>query len=354
MTIRYIDAGTVPFFRSQSIYHGLGYAQKKNTPDTIVLVTPASKYISIGNFQDPIREINLAYSEENNLPLIRRQTGGGAVYIDENQLFTQWIFQSGSLPARVSQRFEFFLKPLIETHRFFGIDAYFHPVNDVHVKGRKIAGTGAATIGNAEVLTGNFLFDFDYEAMTNVLNLPGTRKMVSQSLRKYVTTISREISNYRPDDWKKIYLNQIEKHLGCSIMEGEFSDQEIKEIEKWDRKLTGQKWLFSVKRQPEKIKLVKIHAGFWIGIAPLNSHPESGFVEIGMLGDCIEYFQIEQGRMTNGIAKVLEGAEITYKGIAERLAERKNYVNDKLLMTVEELTTLILTIKKERDGLAGV
>ena len=137
--------------------------QTPDTPDTIVLVTPQSRYMCIGFFQDAALELNLDYCQKNHIPVIRRETGGGTVYIVEGQLFVQWIFQKGVLPARSDHRFQLFIKPLVEPYKFFGIDAYYHPVNDVHVDGKKIAGTGAGTIDDAEVVTGNFLFGFYYK-----------------------------------------------------------------------------------------------------------------------------------------------------------------------------------------------
>ena len=75
MKIRFIDGGTVTGLRSQSVYHGLGYAQTPETPDTIVTVTPGTPYMCIGFFQNPENELNMKYCRENNLPVIRRETG---------------------------------------------------------------------------------------------------------------------------------------------------------------------------------------------------------------------------------------------------------------------------------------
>ncbi|NJN42021.1 MAG: lipoate--protein ligase family protein [Flammeovirgaceae bacterium] len=108
MPIRWIDAGKVSALRSQSIYHGLGYAQKDGTENTIVLATPESPYMCIGHFQDARNELDLEFCKKQNLPIIRRETGGGTVYIDSDQLFVQWIFQRGYLPPKVEHRFQFF------------------------------------------------------------------------------------------------------------------------------------------------------------------------------------------------------------------------------------------------------
>jgi len=357
MTIRCIDAGTVPFVRSQSIYHGLGHSQTKDTPDTIVLATPASPYICIGNFQNVNSEIDRKYCNENSLPIIRRQTGGGAVYIDQNQLFIQWIFQSESLPAHVDSRFEVFMKPLIETHKFFGIDAYYHPINDVHVDGKKIVGTGAATIGNAEVITGNFLFDFDFEKMSNAFNLPGDllREYTSQTLRKYLTTISRECESYDPEDWRKVYLKKCDEILGLNIKMGVPSDSEMIEIEKWDKKLVDETWISKVDKKNSPIKLLKIHSGFWISQIEFVTDRGKGYLLLGMNETIIEDFRIDfniEDRVKKDLGGIFSGLDINSELEAKAKA-RLTGSEQELLMSIESWIHLIVKVRNERKRISG-
>ncbi len=268
MKIRFIDAGYVSGLRSQSIYHGLGYAQQHETPNTIVLVTPETPYMCIGFFQDVENELDINYCRKNKLPIIRRETGGGAVYIDKEQLFVQWIFQQSALPRRVDKRFELFVKPLVETYKFFGIDAYYHPINDVHVSGKKIVGTGAGTIGEAQIVTGNFLFDFDYTTMINSINVPNKdfRDAVDKNLSSFLTNMKSEL-DYVPErnEVIKIYRNKCEEILGLRTELGNFTDKEIRKIEKAENKFVEESWLYQTKRKASKDKLFKIHLGVWIG-----------------------------------------------------------------------------------------
>ena len=268
MSIRFIDAGIVTGLRSQSIYHALGYAQKKETPDTIVLATPGTPYMCIGFFQDLENELDIKYCRTNQLPVIRRETGGGAVYIDEGQLFVQWIFQQSSLPRRVDHRFQLFVKPLIETYKFFGINAYYHPINDVHVGGRKIVGTGAGTIGEGEVVTGNFLFDFNYDVMIDAINVPTDdfRQAVRRNMKEYLTTMKIELDQlpYR-DEVIKVYRQKCEEILGLSTEPGDFTDKELSQMEKIEEKFVKEDWLYQTKRRQTKNRIFKVHLGVWIG-----------------------------------------------------------------------------------------
>ncbi|RMD95255.1 MAG: lipoate--protein ligase family protein, partial [Calditrichaeota bacterium] len=175
MAIRFIDAGVVSYVRSQTIYHGLAYARHEKSPDTIILVSPETPYVCIGFHQELEKEVDVAFCHAHGIPILRREVGGGAVYLDRNQVFTQWVMSPDRLPWNLERRFEVYASPLVKTYRALGVEANFRPVNDIHVAGRKIGGTGAAAIGNAEVVVGSLMFDFDTELMAKVLKVPSEK-----------------------------------------------------------------------------------------------------------------------------------------------------------------------------------
>ncbi|MAB78588.1 MAG: ligase [Planctomycetes bacterium] len=258
--IRLLDLGLVSPLRSQSIYHGLAYARSGDTPDTIVLATPDAPYVCIGFHQDLEHELDLAYCNERGLELLRRETGGGAVYLDRNQLFVQWVMAPGSLPARVEQRFELFTRPLVETYRELGIAAHFRPPNDVLVEDRKIVGTGAARIGKAEVLVGNFILDFDTSAMARILRTPSDefRKLVDRSLQRYMSSMQRELGA-APEaaEVARLYVEKCASALGAELRPGALTPEELQTIEEVERRFEDPDFLF----QPGGMRRagVKIH-----------------------------------------------------------------------------------------------
>ncbi len=363
MPIRWIDAGRVSHYRSQSIYHGLGYAQTPETPDTVVMAIPEDPYICIGYFQEAAKEIDLNFCREHKLPVIRRETGGGAVYIDSGQMFVQWICQPGFLPRKVDQRFQLFNKALIETYKFFGIQAYHYPVNDVHVNGKKIVGTGAATIGNAEVVTGNFLFDFNIELMTHALNLPNPefRTVIRSSLDNYITWMKRELNH--PPSYSEViasYKSNCEIAIGEQLIEGEFTTDELLAIEKAEEKLANEDWLHSVKSSPSKNKLVKIHAGVWVGWMVYEVSDLSIQVFSQMRNNKLEMirFYLPQNiNLTWEIGKleeILVSSFMTQSEIAQRIEAFFTQVNTlDTLLTIEEWTRAIMQIKKEVQKVSG-
>ncbi|MHB1161985.1 MAG: lipoate--protein ligase family protein [Chloroflexota bacterium] len=258
--VRLLDLGLVPSVRSQTIYHALAHAMAPDTPDTLVLVSPIDPYVCIGFHQDLEKEVDLANCRAQRLPVYRREVGGGAVYLDRGQIFTQWVFHRGHLPASAERRFELHSRPLVETYRELGIPAYHRPLNDIHVAGRKIGGTGAASAGEAEVVVGSLMLDFNTEAMARVLKVPSEkmRDKVYQSLREYMTTMTRELGQ-TPDRErvKAVYLDKCRAVLGAEIIPGTVTEQEEVGAREWDDLLLSPEWLYQ--RGGPRRQEVKIH-----------------------------------------------------------------------------------------------
>jgi lipoate-protein ligase A len=317
----------------------------------------------IGYFQDAQQELDLSYCTINKLPVIRRQTGGGAVYIDQNQLFVQWIFQKGFLPTRIGQWFKWFTSPMIETFKTFGINAYYYPVNDVHVSGKKIVGTGAGTIGNAEIITGNFMFDFDYQTMVKALRLPDDkfRSIVKKQLHKYITTISREIEHLPEiEAIKKAYIYQCEKNLGIKLVKGNFTDEELRMMKELDSKFSSPVWLAQIQNSNQTDKLIKIHSGVWIGQANLSLADCQINITI-----CINDNYIEEATILidndnrydfqiNKFEKALFGIELDEAKLNKVITSYFNKINlDHLIVSVDKWIKLIMRIRSKQLRAAG-
>ncbi len=143
------NLGKVPWEESQLLYHAL--AQLGH--ESLCLLSPATPYVCIGFHQDVVQEVDLEFCRANDIPVFRREVGGGAVFLDGNQLFFQLILHRDNpiAPKRIDVFYKKFLQPVIEVHQRIGIAAEYKPVNDLIVEARKISGTGAAEIGDSIV-----------------------------------------------------------------------------------------------------------------------------------------------------------------------------------------------------------
>ncbi|MFQ5595307.1 MAG: lipoate--protein ligase [Anaerolineae bacterium] len=245
--IRLLDLGRVSPLRSQTVYHAVAYAMAPDDPDTIILVSPTDPYVCIGYHQDLEKEVDLAFCQAHGLPVLRREVGGGAVYLDDGQVFTQWVFHQGHLPQTLEKRFELYVRPLVETYRALGIDAYHRPINDIHVAGKKIGGTGAAQIGLAEVVVGSLMFAFDKATMARVLKVTSEkmRDKIFESLEQYMTTMSEELQEI-PDrqSVKDLYITKCAAVLEAEIVPGEWTAKEEEMARQLDKRFVSDEWLY--------------------------------------------------------------------------------------------------------------
>lgn len=264
-TMNLYNLGKIPWEESQLIYHALGYMGQ----EALSLVSPASPYVCIGYNQDAEQEVDLKYCEENNIPVFRREVGGGAVYLDGNQLFYQVILRMDN-PAVTKNKGLFYkkmLQPVIAVYRHIGIEAQYKPINDVIVETRKISGTGAAEIGDCVVFVGNLIVDFDYKTMSRVLRVPDEkfRDKVHKTLRDNLSTIRRELGNEKASHWDETTLNtllakEFEKVLGpLSATDRDTAlDQKMDDLR---ARMINDAWLFQKGKKWTKGRDIKIRQG---------------------------------------------------------------------------------------------
>ena len=247
MKARLLDMGHVSYLHSQTTYHSVAYCTTEASRGTIIVLTPREPYVSIGYHQYLGKEIDTEYCQQKGIPIARREVGGGTVFLDKNQLFFQCIFPRDKAPLKVDRLYKYFLQPAVNTYRSLGVDAAYKPVNDIQVDEKKISGTGAGRVGDASVVVGNMIFDFNYEEMSRVLRLSseGFRDKVHDSMQMYVTTLQRELG-YLPDrdHVKEILIQEFEELLGTRLQRDDLRLDEQRMLAKLDKKFTDPDWLY--------------------------------------------------------------------------------------------------------------
>ncbi len=246
MTLRLLDLGMVSAARSQAVYHGLAEAMTDDTPDTLVLLTPETPYFCVGYHQDLDAALDTAHCRKVGFPIIRRQLGGGAVYLDSNQLFYQLIVHRSRAPLAVDALYARYLQGAVVALRQLGVAARLTPPNEIEVEGRRIAGTGAGQIGEAVVVVGNILFDFAYDAMARAWQVPSEefRRLAVDGLRSCLTTLSRELSAAPPvEEVKSALVSGYADTLDRPVTEGRLTTREVALIQEAETRLTSPEWV---------------------------------------------------------------------------------------------------------------
>jgi len=254
---------TVSWQHSQLLYH----AQPRIGREGLNLLAPATPYVCIGRFQDVEQEVDLAYCRKHDIPVFRREVGGGAVYLDGDQLFFQLILHRENPLIPEGGKLAFYRKFLgapIKAYRALGIPAEYREVNDIVAKDRKISGTGAAEIGDYYVLVGNLIVDFDYQMMARVLKVPDEkfRDKVYKTIRENLSTVRREIDSVpsRDELWS-LMVEAFTDVLGPMEIETEIDDAWRRKADDLAEKLLSDDWLYSKGRSLESGRDVKIRSG---------------------------------------------------------------------------------------------
>jgi lipoate-protein ligase A len=191
--LRVIDAGDVSAGLSQALWYGIARRMTPDDAPVLTLVNSRDPYVCLGFHQNARLEVDEGYCAAHGIAILRRRLGGGAVYIDRNQLIFHFLFPRCRVPSQVARLYPMFIEPVVRTYRDLGIDAVYRPLNDIQVAGRKIGGTAAAILEDATVLGGMFLFDFDAATMARCLKVPSEkfRDKLHKTLGDYVTSMRR-------------------------------------------------------------------------------------------------------------------------------------------------------------------
>jgi lipoate-protein ligase A len=256
----FFDLGKLPGQQSMLIFHALA----RMGIEALVIVSPEIPLVSIGYFQDAAQEVDLNYCRESKIPFMRREVGGGATYLDENQIFYQLIWKKDNpkFPRAIDEIYPWFSQAPVETYRSFGIKAEFRAVNDIVIKmGRKIAGEGGGNIGDCMVFVGGILLDFDYQTMSRILKVPDEkfRDKVYKTMEENLTTIKRELGIIpRREEIISVLKEMFEKRLG-KLNEASLTSEIIKKMDQLESWMTSEEFL--LKKTPRIPNGVKIREG---------------------------------------------------------------------------------------------
>jgi len=186
--------------------------------------------IVIGKHQNAIEEINKTYTDEHGIHVVRRLSGGGAVYHDLNNL-NYTIISNKSQEGAFD--FKTFSQPVIETLADLGVTATFTGRNDLEIDGKKFCGNAQAYYKGRMMHHGCLLFDVDMTVLGNALQV-SKDKIESKgvkSVRARVTNILDELpEKMTVEAFSNQLLNKM-KESYPDMTEYVFSDDELKNIQ---------------------------------------------------------------------------------------------------------------------------
>ncbi|MEK4562268.1 lipoate--protein ligase [Staphylococcus sp. FSL K6-3157] len=186
--------------------------------------------IIIGKNQNTIEEVNKPYIDAHNIDVVRRISGGGAVYHDEGNLNFSFITDDD---GNSFHNFKKFTEPIVEALKSLGVDAEMTGRNDIQVGNAKISGNAMVKVKDRMFSHGTLMLNSELDEVQNALKVnPAKIKSKGiKSVRSRVANISEfleepiNIDNFKDIILKTIFgeANQVETY--------QLTDEDWKNIE---------------------------------------------------------------------------------------------------------------------------
>ncbi|HGA4081380.1 TPA: lipoate--protein ligase [Streptococcus agalactiae] len=309
------------------------YAFKKLTDiDEIFILWINEPAIIIGRHQNTIQEINKEFIDKNGIHVVRRLSGGGAVYHDLNNL-NYTIISNNTQEGAFD--FQTFSKPVIDTLAKLGVKAEFTGRNDLEINGQKFAGNAQAYYKGRMMHHGCLLFDVDMSVLGQALKV-SKDKIESKgikSVRARVTNIVDHLSDkITVQEFSDAILAQMKEEYP-EMDEYVLSDAELSEIQAMrDNQFATWDWTYGKAPEYTIERGVRYPAG---KITTYANVENSTIKSVKIFGD---FFGVKP---VDDIEKMLEGVRYDYKDVlaALKTVDTSQYFSR---MTPEEITKAIV------------
>jgi lipoate-protein ligase A len=214
-------------------------------PPTIRFYRWKPSAVSIGCFQGLDEEVDTEACNRLGVDYVRRRTGGGAVYHDENGEITYSIIaKEGSFPKGIRESYRAICSCVVAGLADLGIQAEFVPINDVVVGGRKISGSAQTRREGVLLQHGTVLYDIDMKTMFSLLKI--SREKISDKAIKSAGERVTSVKDHSSATIGDLYNSLLNGFLEGRKWEfGYWTEKERERAEELSESYRSREWNFS-------------------------------------------------------------------------------------------------------------
>ena len=194
--------------------------------------------ISIGYFQN-IDEVDYKKCNDMNVDVVRRITGGGAVFHDMELTYS---FVTKNFPQSIMESYKEISEVIIQALKKLGLDAKFSPLNDVTVDGKKVCGNAQTRKNNVLLQHGTILLEVDIEKMFSLLNVP-----IEKISDKKISDVKNRVAGISKtfDQVSDALKSSARDVFRCDLVPFKLNQEELESCQKlMDEKFSSENWTF--------------------------------------------------------------------------------------------------------------
>ncbi len=282
-----------------------------------------SPAVIIGKNQNAYAEINRAFTDENNVKVVRRLTGGGAVFHDEGNVNYTFISPKEGVE---SLDFARFCAPVIESLRALGANAVLSGRNDIEIDGYKVSGNAQCVRSGKLLHHGTLLWSADLSALAGALNVD-PEKIESKGIK----SVRSRVANIRDILKSDMTALQFIEFLfsRADLPARSFTAKEKQEIERLcDLQYRTWEWNWGRSRDLS----VRIKKRFPYGSVEVSCIAKNGVIESACIGG--DFFGVgDVGELCEG----LRGVRLEKTALNFALADSQRYISGSKPEEIAEL-----------------
>ncbi|MCX6798877.1 MAG: biotin/lipoate A/B protein ligase family protein [Candidatus Diapherotrites archaeon] len=183
--------------------------------------------VSIGYFQQIEEEVDLEECKKQGVDVVRRITGGGAVFHEKELTYSFACGEeSGLVSENILESYKKICNSIVLGLGALGLKAEFAPLNDIVVGGKKISGNAQTRRGGVVLQHGTIILGVDVGKMFLLLRVPNEKlkgKMI-EDVKQRVTSAEQQLGRKVPFEEAAAAMKKgFEENFGVKLEEGELT-----------------------------------------------------------------------------------------------------------------------------------